>query len=171
MTALLQQRKISLTHTHQNKFNQTISESVTLMKLKSFHVLQTIFSESQFLIHFNLKQHFYINLNASKQHDFDIIIYHFKSETTDISNCINVESILFLSKLLSKTENNYWLMKLKIINLVWSIHKVRHMIKTVNSNKVMIIFTDHLIMTFIIKQIKLFTSFTDKLNLRLIQIF
>lgn len=42
-----------------------------------------------------------------KQHDFKVMIYHFKNEITDILNCMNVESILFLSKLLSKAENNY----------------------------------------------------------------
>ena len=45
------------------------------------------------------------------------------------------------------------------------------MIKTVDSDKVMIIFTDYSITTSIIKQIKLFTSSIDKLNLRLIQTF
>ena len=45
------------------------------------------------------------------------------------------------------------------------------MIEAVDSNKVIIIFIDYLVITSIIKQIKLFTSFTDKLNVRLIQIF
>ena len=114
----LQQRKISLICTHQNKFNQTISELITSAEFKSFHVLQTMFSEPQFLIHFNLKQCLYIDLNASKQHDFEVMIYHFKSETTDILSYTDIESILFLSKLLSKAENNYWLMKLKMTDLV-----------------------------------------------------
>ena len=43
------------------------------------------------------------------------------------------------------------------------------MIETVDSSKAIIVFTDYSVMTSIIKQIKLFTSFTDKLNLRLIQ--
>ena len=129
-----------------------------------------MFSELQFLIYFNLKWCLYINLNMSKQHEFKVIIYYFKNEITDILNCINVELIFFLSKLLSKTENNYWLTELKVINLVWTICKIWHMIKIVNSDKAIIIFTDYSVTTSIIKQIKLFTSFTDKLNLRLIQI-
>ena len=42
------------------------------------------------------------------------------------------------------------------------------MIEIINSSKVMIVFIDYLVTTSIIKQIKLFTLFTDKLNLKLI---
>ena len=45
------------------------------------------------------------------------------------------------------------------------------MIETVNNDKATIVFTDYSVTTSIIKQIKLFTLSTDKLNLRLIQIF
>ena len=43
------------------------------------------------------------------------------------------------------------------------------MIKIINNDKVIIIFTDYSVTTSIVKQIKLFTSSINKLNLRLIQ--
>lgn len=77
--------------------------------------------------------------------------------------------MFFLNKLLFIAERNYWSTKLKIVDLVWLIKKTRHLIEFDFSVHITLIFIDHTIVTSIVKQIKLTSFSTDKLNLRLIR--
>jgi hypothetical protein len=79
-----------------------------------------------------------------------------------------IELIVFLSKILIFVEKRYWSIELKIVAVIWVVKKLHHMIKT--SKHSTIIWTDHSATTVIVKQTKLITFNTDKLNLRLIKI-
>ena len=84
-----------------------MSKSITSAKIESFCILQIIFFKSYFLTYFNLKYCLYINLNTSKQCEFSTIIYHIKEESMKILQHINIESILFLLKVLTDAKKNY----------------------------------------------------------------
>ena len=71
--------------------------------------------------------------------------------------------------MLNEIEKRYWLIKLKIIDFVWVIRRVRHIIKIVKY--IIVIFIDYNVNIFIVKQITLSNNNTNKLNFRLIQIF
>lgn len=166
LTALLQCWKTLM---NRNKAIETLS--VSKAEKEFFTALQAMFVKSQFLTHFNSKRCLFVNLNTFKQWGFRAMIYHVKaaSESSEDLSKISrnsVQSILFLSKLLASIKTRYWPTELKVAELVWMIQKIRHMIEAVN--KPIIVQTDHSATSFIIRQVKLTTSFTDKLNLQLI---
>ena len=74
---------------------------------------------------------------------------------------------MFLSRLLNKTEKNYWFTKLKVTCLVWTLQKICHLVKSVTH--LIIIYINHVATVEIAHQISLSTISTDKLNLCLIQ--
>src|SRR5437667_401480 len=71
------------------------------------------FDDLNFLHHQNPNQCLYIDLNASKQHGFDVMIYHMQNDHDSLldhtvkENQQKIESILFLSKLLTDAEIRY----------------------------------------------------------------
>lgn len=80
----------------------------------------------------------------------------------------------FLSKCLSSTKLRYWSIELKVADLVWIIRRIYHMIATFNkitesAKSQVTVFINHSAITSIIKQTKLSSSNTNKLNLRLIR--
>ena len=79
----------------------------------------------------------------------------------------SIQSIMFLSRLLNSAETRYWSTELKLTGLIWILRKIRHLMNF--ANKSSIIYIDHEISLAIVKQISLFTSSTDKLNLRLVR--
>ena len=99
------------------------------------------------------------------------MIYHTAISYDDFTNInrIHVQSILFLSKMLTSAKQRYWSIEFEIAALVWIIKKIRHMIET--TIKTTVIFTDHSINTSIVKQTSLIFSNIDKFNLRLIKVF
>ncbi len=82
---------------------------------------------------------------------------------------LNVQSILFLSRILNSAERNYWLTKLKVADLIWMIKKIHHMMKS-TLKLLTIIYINHAVAVMIAKQTSLTTANTDKLNLHLIQV-
>ncbi|KAJ5185456.1 hypothetical protein N7472_010296 [Penicillium cf. griseofulvum] len=52
-----------------------------------------------------------------------------------------VKPILFLSRLLSPAEKNYWPTELEVACLVWAVRKTRHLIEDCQS--AVVIYTDH----------------------------
>ena len=66
-------------------------------------------------------------------------------------------------------ENRYWFTKFEIIEVIWIIKKIRHMIEFCRKSLI-IIFIDHSTTADIIKQISFTTESTKKLNFRLIKI-
>ena len=77
-----------------------------------------------------------------------------------------VKLILFLSQLFKDAETKYWLIELEIINLVWIVKKVWHMIELFKM--FIIIYINYGASVGIIKQTLLIMSFTDKFNLHLV---
>ena len=138
-----------------------------------YEILQLTFSNFIFLIHFNRICILFINVNVVKKHDFDIIMYHVKNENKYRDNSkllmtrIDIKFILFFSKCLTNVESRYWFIELKIVDLMWTIRRVRHMMKICQYS--IIVYIDHSIITSIIQQTKLFNSFVNKFNLRLIR--
>jgi len=166
LTASLQRWKTLM---NRNKTIETLS--VSKAEEEFFTALQAMFAEPRFLTHFNSKRRMFVNLDAFKQWGFEAMIYHVKAASEsfkDLSKISrnSVQPILFLSKLLASVETRYWPIKLKVAELVWMIWKIKHMVEAVN--KPIIVQTDHSATSFIIRQVKLTTSFTDKLNLWLI---
>ena len=70
----------------------------------------------------------------------------------------------------NETKRNYWSTKLKIIDIVWIIKRIRHLIESTKM-LFMIIYIDHFVVVFIFKQITLTINNTNKFNLRLIRTF
>ena len=81
----------------------------------------------------------------------------------------DIKSILFLSRIFNKIETKYWLIELKMCDLIWIVRRIRHIIKT--TNQIIVIFIDHIVNTFILKQTIINSNNIDKFNLRLMRIF
>ena len=141
-------------------------------KLNFFNQLQSIFSRAFFLMHFDFKRDLFIDIDASKKRGFGVTIYHIK-DVSDFENIktssskANLQSIMFLNKMLFTAEKNYWLTELEMTALVWIIKKFRLMMSF--ANYLITVFTDHDVSSSIVNQIKLSTSFVNKFNFRLIK--
>jgi hypothetical protein len=85
-------------------------------------------------------------------------------------NRFDIKSIMFLSKILTNAKIRYWSTELKMIEIVWIIKKIRHLIES-SRKQFTIIFIDHFALTEIIKQTSLNTFNIDKLNLKLVRTF
>jgi hypothetical protein len=167
----LQQRKIMLLKESSQKRSARKTFSCKIMfqsidrELKSFELVQSIFKNSRFLIHFDLMRQFLIDVNAFKN-EFEAFVYHLKRD--DMIKSTAIEFIVFLSKILIFVEKRYWSIELKIIAMIWIVKKLHHMIKA--SKHATIIWIDHSVTASIVKQSKMFTSNTNKLNLRLVRV-
>ena len=137
---------------------------------QSFKNLQNVFRESIFLTHYNRRRRLFVNLDSSKSWEFVDMIYHVESDSNSKNEFsrIKMQFIMFLNRCLNETKKNYWFTKLEIVDIVWVIKKIRHMIKF-NECSSIIIYIDHFVAIFISRQINLTTSSIDKLNLRLIR--
>ena len=74
------------------------------MEEASFRTLQELLSKSTFLTHFNIKYVLYIDLNASKQFEFGIMVYYIKSKSFNesesslkYSTWTSIELIMFFN--------------------------------------------------------------------------
>ena len=149
--------------------SKLILEKITNEKKESFARLQKIFFSSIFLVHFDSNRKLYIDLNAFKRWKFVVMIYHVVDDSKDGNfPRTAVQPILFFSKLLNGAEKNYWFTKLKVVEIVWIIKHVRHIIDFIKRSPT-IIYTNHSAAMSIFKQTSLATFNTDKLNLRLIR--
>ena len=141
----------------------------TEKKRASFNCLQAILSKGSFLNHFNFNHCLYIDLDLLKR-SVKVIVYYVKGNSdsikaTDIQK-VNVQSIMFLSKLLFTAESHYWLTEVEMTDLIWAIKKLHHLV--VFTVKSVIIYTDHSAVISIARQITLSSSNIDKLNNQLI---
>ncbi len=171
-TKSLQQRKIMLLKEASQKksfrktyFVKIMLKNSTERELKSFELIQVVFKNSQFLIYFDIIRQFFIDVDAFKE-NFEAFVYHIKQRRNDMTKSTTIELIVFLSKIFTFVEKRYWSTKLKMTAVVWVIKKLHHMIRAFRHFT--IIWTDHSATTVIVKQTKLITFNTDKLNLRLI---
>lgn len=140
-------------------------------KLNSFQIVQESLFKSTFLIHFNAKQQLYVDLNFSKKNDIETMIYHLDHEWKENVKSYffrkAVRSLMFLNRLLNSAETRYWSIEFELAELVWVLRKIRHLVESITT--ITVIYTDHDATLEIIKQITLFISSTDRLNLRLIR--
>ena len=138
---LLQNRKTVLLcedftteQTRKNYLKKTSIFNVSELEKKTFEFIQKIFNDLNFLHHQNFNWWLYVDLNVSKQHEFDVMIYHMQNDHDDLldhiikKNWQKIKSIFFLSKLFTDAEIWYWSTELKIVCLVWTIKKIHHMI-------------------------------------------
>ena len=135
-----------------------------------YEQIQKTFSRQKFLFHFDSIKTLYADIDAFKVYEFDVMIYHttkFYENSANISR-MNVQSILFLFKMLTETKKRYWSTELEIVELIWIVKKIRHMIEA--TIKTTILFTNHSAITSIARQISFTSSNTDKFNLKLIKI-
>ena len=135
-------------------------------EIENFYIIKDFFDKVKFLIHINLKQILFIDINTSKQ-KFKIIIYHIKEEIISlIPPKDSIKSIIFLSKILNKAEANYWAIEYEVACLIWTLWKVRYYIESAHRT---VVYTNHQATTDIVKATSLNSFSTDKLNLRLIR--
>jgi hypothetical protein len=146
-------------------FFKIVLKNSTDRERKFFELIQAAFKNSQFLTHFNLIHQFLIDVNVFKE-EFEVFVYHIKKEREEVTKSTAIESIVFLSKILISVKKRYWLIELEIVAVVWVVKKLHHMIRAFKH--LTIIWIDHSATTSIVKQIKLITSNSDKLNLRLV---
>ena len=119
-------------------------------------------------VHFDSEGQLYVDIDAAKN-GFGVMVYHSRKDVSGNipPNRIDVEPIMFLSKLLSKAESRYWPTELEVACLVWTVRKIRHMIE--GCTKTPIVYTDHAATAGIVNHTHLGSSAVDKLNLRLIR--
>ena len=139
-------------------------------ELKTFKNLKNVFREFIFLTHYDKKRKLFINLNASKSWNFVDMIYHINDDSiNDDFSRIKIQFIIFFNKYLNDVEKNYWFIELKIIEIIWIIRKIRHLIEF-NECSSIIVYIDYFVVVLISRQISLITFNIDKLNLRLVRV-
>ena len=160
-------------------------------EVASFNTLQDLLSRPSYLIHFNPHWTLYIDIDASKDLGFGVVVYHdwaeaSTSEATKASEASSsgasnvtgytttagnkrtkIRPIMFLSRLLTSAEGNYWPTELEVAGLVWTVRKIRHLIESSRSK--VVVYTDHAATIDIAKQGSLTTTSTVRLNLRLVR--
>lgn len=92
----------------------------TPLELDAFHHLQSSFSRPSMLIHFVVWRILFIDIDASKDRGFGVMVYQSKDEKNPPTST-SIRPILFLSKLLTPAESRYWPTKLEVACLVWAI--------------------------------------------------
>ncbi len=100
------------------------------------------------------------------------MIYHVKDFIVDNIKLIFhifIEFILFLSRMLNTAEANYWSTELKVVDIIWIIKRVHHLIDFTDVSLI-IIYIDHSTAISISRQTSFFTSSINKLNFRLMRI-
>ena len=94
------QRKIYFVRILLNKFFE--------FELKTYRQLQKIFSNVSLLMHHDFIKIMYIDVNAFKRRDFDVIIYHLKFDA-DFNNFKRkkIQLIMFLNRMFTFVEKRY----------------------------------------------------------------
>ena len=81
-------------------------------KLNFFNQFQSIFNRAFFLMHFDFKRDFFIDIDVFKKRNFDVTIYYIKNvnDFEKIKTSLlktNFQLIMFLNKMLFTTTKNY----------------------------------------------------------------
>jgi len=102
-----------------------------------------------------------------------MIAYYIKQnkEITKYSKLLqrnDVKSIIFLSKILFEAKFKYWLTKLKIAVLIWTIRKIKLII--VSLDYFIVVYIDYRVSFSIVKQIKFTLNNTNRLNIKLVRV-
>ena len=136
----------------------------------SYKAIQTAFSKPTFLVHHDPEKQLYVDVDASKQRGFGVMMYHSTREPSDLHippPSDSVQPIMFLSKCLSTAEKKYWPTELEVACMVWVLRRTRHIVQS--AKRPPIFFTDHAATLAIAKQTSLSSSSVDRQNLRLVR--
>lgn len=195
LAAPLQQRKVAMLKAYRPKSDgsnekdmsklrkQLAAQAVkepTVLEKASFQELQAVLGNPLHLAHQNPDLPLLIDLDASKDRGYGVMLYHLKlSETWTQQLQANATAealitrpssdicpVLFLSKELNSAERNYHATELELSCAVWVVRKCRHLIEA-SPRTIMV--TDHAASSAIVNQVSMRSTSSDKLNLRLIR--
>ena len=107
-TLLFRQSSFTKNIVRKTYFRRIVVENSTTKKLKFYRQFQETFNQVFFLIHFCNDKILYIDIDAFKRREFEIMIYYFKS-SVDFNNSKrnDIEFILFLNRMLNEIEIRY----------------------------------------------------------------
>ena len=140
-------------------------------EIEAFDRIQESLFKSTYLIYFNCNRQLYVDLDSNKKMSINDVVYHVMNN--NLANFLmysikkSIQSIMFFSRFLNSAEIRYRSTELKLTELIWVLRKIRHLMNF--ANKSSIIYIDHEIFFAIVKQTSLFTSSTDKVNLKLVR--
>src|SRR5579871_7062844 len=80
----------------------------------------------------------------------------------------SIQSVMFLSRVLTPAEQRFWPTEMEVAGLVWVVSKLRHLIQSTQRRPAIII-TDHAAATFISKQTSLTSTSPTRMNQRLVR--
>ena len=141
-------------------------------ELAAFQSLQETLSKPTTLIHHDPDKILWIDLDAFKEFGFGAVVFHtFPNEELPEEKWpsrSSLQLILFLSRLLTLAERNYWPTELEIAGFVWVIGKVRHVVES--SRAKVIIQTDYIAILDILNQSSITsTTLTIQMNICLVR--
>ncbi len=116
----------------------------TEKELAAFDALQLAMSQRTTFVHHNPDKPLWIDLDASKEFGFGAVAFHTTEDVLHEAKwpySTSMQPILFLSRLLTAAEKNYWPTELEIGGFVWVIKKLRHLVESFRAS--IIIQTDH----------------------------
>ena len=98
--------------TRKQHFQKTLINDSTQIEKNAFKQFQNFFDRSIFFVHYDKFRRFFINVDAFKKKNYDVIVYHVKINVHSFNLTIsprrqNIESIMFLNKILSSIEKRY----------------------------------------------------------------
>ena len=177
----LQQLKIELLHDEsvvdnvkKTYFRNIKIKNSTTEKVAFFRILQSLLIKLFYFVHSNFAKKLFVNFYFSKKFELTDIIYHVKNSVNwndkKYSSRKSIEFILFLNRLLIDVKTKYWSIELKLIDIVWVLKKIKHLIDSFEQ-RFTVIFTNHDATLKLTKQTSLNIVFIDKFNLRLIKTF
>lgn len=170
-TSLLRDTPVSRQQ-HRAYASKTRHGPPTPQEQASFLSIQEAPSQPSTLVHHDLDKILWIDLDTSKEFGFGAVVFH----TSTGENLPQgrwpssglVKPILFLSRLPTAAEKNYWPTELKIARFIWVVKKVKHLIESSRAH--VIIQTDHSAILNILQQSSItLTTSTMRMNLRLVR--
>ncbi|KAI2730631.1 hypothetical protein CBS147332_2483 [Penicillium roqueforti] len=123
---------------------------VTDSEKASFTKLQAAMKEALVynVVFFDYNKQLYAEIDSSKEQGHSAMIFHTNDVWTPEDEgskkplpATAVQPIMFLSRLLTKAEQNYWPTELEVACLVWTLQKIRHLLLA--AKKLAIVYTDH----------------------------
>ena len=142
------------------------------IELAFFQALQETLSRPTTLVYHNANKTLWIDLDALKEFGFGAVAFH--TAGGDVlpegkwPSSTSIQPILFLSRLLTAVEKNYWPTELEIARFVLVIKKLRHLVES--SRASVIIQTDHAAIFDIMQQSSIMlTNSTMRMNVRLVR--
>ncbi len=107
------------------------------IKLVAFQSLQKALSKPTTLIHHDSDKILWIDIDVSKEFGFGEVVFH-TSPNEELPegkwpSRSSLQPILFLSRLLTLAEKNYWPTELEIAGFVWVIRKIRHVVESLRA--------------------------------------